>query len=540
MRLSKIITAGIVLICAVFTLYTPTSHAHTNEVSHTDVIKVAGDGFTPEFLEIETGTKITWKNDSDKSIWIASGFDRNAPALDDEYPQSGECGKSALDSCGEVLPGKTFSLTFEHAGVWPLHNALNPTQQMVVRASSKGAKPQVTPTPYPKVNIATKLINKFTTKKQTPGAAAKSAKRGCDQKRKEGVGPFLCYANAYADISYRYGSEFAIESLYELQDIDPVALGCHFIAHGIGWGSYRRDPEKWSIAMQKSSPACSYGEQMGLIEQYVLSLPDGALNPDDVEAICGDNPIADCNHAVGHMMLLNTNNDFKKATELCDGIQKKQQRFMCYHGAFMERFISSNLIDHGLLPQSMGAWPARTPLNVEICKSYGTSELGHACWREIVHPAVLYYRSRVEQVFRLCEQAPDPEFALTCKYHSLPEFAGQLEHNFEATRKVCEVEKDEEFRGNCYRMLVSLKMQFSSFEQAADSPAFCASIDQKFQRDCFQNIAHFMPENLQNSQRLAYCDKAPNEYKDLCAGSTPNNGLVPRFIRLVQSRFDFL
>jgi hypothetical protein len=208
---------------------------------------------------------------------------------------------------------------------------------------------------------------------------------------------------------------------------------------------------------------------------------------------------------------------------------------MCYHGAFMERFIGSNLIEHGLLPQSMGAWPNRLPLNIDICKSYGSGELARACWREIVHPAVLYHKMDPMAVFDTCKQAPNPEFVGNCKHHSLPEFAGALKYNFDALRKICELpENSNEFRGSCYRTLVSLKMQFTSLEAAKDSVDFCGSIDDEFQKNCFSNIAYNLRNKLNGAERKAYCQNAPKKYQQICIGPQMARGIIPRILQWVR------
>jgi len=79
------------------------------------------DGFIPKTLKIKLGTTVTFKNNSLKSLWIASD---NHPthAL---YPATDGCIASTFDSCKSIKQGEIWSFKFDVAGNWGYHNHMN-------------------------------------------------------------------------------------------------------------------------------------------------------------------------------------------------------------------------------------------------------------------------------------------------------------------------------------------------------------------------------------------------------------------------------
>lgn len=514
LRISKIFTFAVVAICYLF--ISNQAQAHTTENNHSETVVLSNNGFSPETVTIKKGSTIIWKIEGKGEHWPASNFH----PTHEEYPGASGCIGSKLDACRGLKEGESFKFTFDKTGTWGIHDHNYPAYTMTVKVTGEKDKEEVKrKQDKSEKNILQKFIESFSAKKVLPKEAAQNAKKHCKNTETKGRGIFKCYAAEFSNISYNHGIEFATKSLTELQKIDPESKNCHFIAHGIGWGSYKKDPGNWQEAISKSSSICSYGEQMGIIEQYVQNLPDGKLNKKDVANICGQAPQADCNHAVGHMMLLYAKNDFNKANALCSAITDREQRFICYHGMFMERFVGGNLIEHGILPKSMSNWPTRLPQDIEFCKNFN-GDLEHACWREIVHPAYFYYKKDAQAIFNLCNSAPDKKEAFTCKSHAVPELAGGEKHNFKITKPICELEKDSNFRKNCYLTLVSLKMNFLSLEDSKDVVKFCASLEKKYQASCFGNIGRHIDVNVSKSEKESFCNQTPNEFKKLCLGRT--------------------
>ena len=66
-----------------------------------------------------------------------------------------------------------------------------------------------------------------------------------------------CYALRFEKISYDYGPDYAFNVLDALQNIDRDAQKCHFIAHGIGYGTYKRNPEDAQNQIASIDTSCA-------------------------------------------------------------------------------------------------------------------------------------------------------------------------------------------------------------------------------------------------------------------------------------------
>src|ERR1041385_7817947 len=128
---------------------------------------------------------------------------------------------------------------------------------------------------------------------------ARNAQIFCADPKNIIINKETCYAKFFQKLSYDKGPAVAFTGLYSLQKEDPNTLGCHLIAHGIGWGAYTRNPENWRQSIRDMDTSCSYGAVHGVLEGYVGSLPNQTLPKEIIPTICGEEPEADCNHIIG-------------------------------------------------------------------------------------------------------------------------------------------------------------------------------------------------------------------------------------------------
>jgi hypothetical protein len=70
--------------------------------------------FSPSNIQVKKGAKVTWTNNSEKSVWPASDIHPTHQL----YP--------GFDALRGLKPGETYSFTFEKVGIWPYHDHLNP------------------------------------------------------------------------------------------------------------------------------------------------------------------------------------------------------------------------------------------------------------------------------------------------------------------------------------------------------------------------------------------------------------------------------
>ena len=72
-------------------------------------------GYTPATVTVKKGTKVTFKNESTKSMWTASGVHPTHQLL------------PGFDQLKSVAKGGMYEYTFSKVGTWKYHNHVNPT-----------------------------------------------------------------------------------------------------------------------------------------------------------------------------------------------------------------------------------------------------------------------------------------------------------------------------------------------------------------------------------------------------------------------------
>jgi len=345
----------------------------------------------------------------------------------------------------------------------------------------------------------------------------------------------VCYAKAFEEIAFAYGPEYAFDVLSVLQKIDPDARGCHFITHGVGYGTWKRDSENWREHIATISPVCSYGGPMGIIEQYTATLPTGTITKEFVPTICGLEPRADCNHIVGHILLADSSikGNINKALELCSVLQDNpRQHNFCITGVFMEHITAFNLIEHGYAPERFLNWSARIDDLEQLCRSY-KGEFAEACWEEIAHVAAVKFKNDAEKVFTFCNGAPEKEARQRCVYHSIGIMAGSQNFKIDLLKYMCGTPLPEhyDFPNRCYVGLVSSILS-SIPKELSNVINFCASLEMEFKKTCFERVGNARHDSVLSLQEWkGACQAAPQEFQDQCSGDQYGNSKniqVPR------------
>lgn len=83
-------------------------------------IAFTGSGFTPQTVTVEPGTTVTWTNESQGQMWIASSV----------HPTHGDL--PAFDQREGVGTGEIYSYRFDQQGEWRFHNHLAPSHKGTV------------------------------------------------------------------------------------------------------------------------------------------------------------------------------------------------------------------------------------------------------------------------------------------------------------------------------------------------------------------------------------------------------------------------
>jgi len=348
---------------------------------------------------------------------------------------------------------------------------------------------------------------------------AKEILAKCSKNESSEVNKETCYSIKFKDIAKINGFESAFKILDQLQTIDPQAKGCHLIAHGIGAGAFENDPAGWQSLIKTLPASCSYGAIHGVIEGYVGTLPNKRLTKDIVRKICGENPRADCNHIIGHLVLVETKGNVDKAIDMCQVFTEPRQRQFCLTGVFMEQQTAINLIEHGYAPKSWLDWSSRFDELEKLCRKYD-GENAIACWEEIIHVALVKFRNDPKTLFDFCSTSQILEGAKKCKRHGIGVIVAGVDYNLEKTKYMCALKQpeDESFERDCYIYTVGATLASIPKSGGPKTINFCSSLEPKFQESCFGEIGQMLKESgsLSQNEHAKICENAESKFTNLC------------------------
>jgi len=88
------------------------------------VVTYVGDGFSPKEITIKKGESVTFINESNIDMWVASDIHPTHT----RYPgkTTDDCLGSAFDQCARGLAGTSWEFTFDEVGSHGFHNHLRP------------------------------------------------------------------------------------------------------------------------------------------------------------------------------------------------------------------------------------------------------------------------------------------------------------------------------------------------------------------------------------------------------------------------------
>lgn len=137
------------------------------------------------------------------------------------------------------------------------------------------------------------------------------------------------------------GPRAALDSLERLAAGDPwVRAKGHQLAHSIG--RYAMEKRKDLALLRECTPRFQSGCFHGVLEGYFLQ--GGTIDRASVANVCAG-PVGrgfermECWHGLGHGLMVHHAGDFRRALDVCDGLQADQPRRECQDGIFMERAI---------------------------------------------------------------------------------------------------------------------------------------------------------------------------------------------------------
>ncbi len=339
-----------------------------------------------------------------------------------------------------------------------------------------------------------------------------------------------CYSVKFTELAEKNGADFSFEVLYSLQNIDPDTKGCHLLAHGIGIGAYNKNPESWKTLISTLPTSCSYGAIHGVLGEHINNLPEKSLTEEIIPTFCGEKPKADCNHIIGHLILVETDADVPKALKLCGVFKDKVQEEFCFTGVFMEYQTALNLIEHGLVDKSWKNWPLRIGEMENMCRSF-SGLAGESCWEEMAHTAAATFNNDPKQVFDFCSKSQLKEGSKKCKRHSIGIMAASENFDLSKLGYMCAIPQADNpnFENECYGNLVASALS-SSPNSIRESVDFCNGLEPSFRQNCFSTIGNVYKGGVLNKELLdKSCKMARTEFRNLCLGEFASGSVyIPR------------
>jgi mono/diheme cytochrome c family protein len=230
--------------------------------------------------------------------------------------------------------------------VGPNLDELRPNEQKVIQQVTNGGNGM----PSFKDKLSATEI------KQVAGFVATAAGSGAagkitfvpDDKKVEDCADAACYEQAFGNVAYEDGPGAALDKLDELSSTNPVVQGdCHPIAHKIGAGGLLHFEGDVGKAFADGSGTCGSGFYHGLL-QWKLAGAEADQVAGVAATVCNAPEIRanafiyyQCDHGLGHGLMLYTAYDLPKALDYCHQLKTEFDQVSCSGGVFMENQSSS-------------------------------------------------------------------------------------------------------------------------------------------------------------------------------------------------------
>ncbi len=451
------------------------------------VVRMTADGFEPKSLEIAQGDTLVFENVDTVERWPASNIHpthRLYPGSSIEYCDTpSESEQPNFDSCGGVLPGESYSFTFDYPGLWRFHDHIYP------QFSGKVNVLEVEGVTAPEIQIG----------------PTEAPVRAYDENIPE-ESPVI-FNDDLALYSYvrKYGAAKTMQYLYELQ----TTLGdCHQTAHSVGRFTYEL---LGSGAFQACSAECHSGCYHGATEAYFRE--HGTTNiAQDLSVICNSelNPFLShqCFHGVGHGLMAYADYELFEALHNCDLLPQGQES--CYSGVYMENVVGGLAPTVGHFTDYLSDDP-KFPCNIVDAK------YKNACYFYQTSRMVQLFQWDFSQVAAVCADI-EPEYQRSC-FESMGRDVGGV--NMTSNKGAiddCLNAPPGDSRIWCNSGAV--QNTFWTPEGQDQAIDYCVQLtDHDEKVACYDTIFHRATVVLANQQDLgAFCEKAEADYRQPCLG----------------------
>lgn len=278
-------------------------------------------------------------------LLLTAGCGGNGGSGGDETAGSGSPGAKIFteQGCGNCHTMKAADAT---GTVGPDLDALRPNEQKVVSQVTNGGNGMPA---FKDKLTATEIeqVASFVATAAGSGVEAGNISFEPDDTKVDDCSDGTCYEQAFGNLAFEDGPKAALDKLAEMQG-DPVVAGaCHQIAHKVGAGGLLHFDGEVGPAFVAGNGTCGSGYYHGLL-QWKLA----GVEADEVggvaRAACNDPEIKanafnyyQCDHGLGHGLMLYTGYDLPDALDFCHQLQTEFDQVACSGGVFMENQSSS-------------------------------------------------------------------------------------------------------------------------------------------------------------------------------------------------------
>ena len=436
------------------------------------LVTYAGGVFTPQRLDIPTGSVVTFVNQSEVPVWPASNIHPTHAIL------------SSFDPLQTIPPRGSWSYRFERDGYWRYHNHVEPSEVGMV-VTLGGGEQEVLPLLISMPELQFPVA---------PPSAAEEYNVNDDRELR--------------DFIKLYGPAQALELLHEHE----LATGrsCHDQAHVSGRIAYE---EFGPVAITVVVHECQAGVSHGAIEAFFAERGTIRLE-EDINVICSyaPNPFTkhQCLHGIGHGLMAWTSYELHEALDLCDHAPEGYDQLSCQSGVFMENVVGglSGVMGHS--SEYIQADDPHFPCDIvqaryiDQCYFYQTSHM------------IYVFDSDFTKVAKACLEIP-----YSAQWHCFASFGRDVSahHYQDPARSIetCNLAPEGDLRVVC----LSGAVQDGFWDPSGASRAleFCAMLadNNTEQNGCYETIIPRAVDILTGpSEREAFCAALPEARQASC------------------------
>lgn len=337
-----------------------------------------------------------------------------------------------------------------------------------------------------------------------------------------------CYGKQIAKVNYQLKFPQTLKILEQIEQLDGKTRDCHLIAHRIATSEVDKSPKDWiKIFDYVDQTTCVNGYVHGVLEgrsKYDSSLDlDEKTIPDICFQIENRTSVrvgklregADdaCAHIMGHILLAQEDAVIKNAVETCSKVPSNIRR-SCFDGIFMENITRENLEAHQVAQKFALTKAASLGLE-ENCKQY-TGEAGRECWRELAHIYTSFTDNDPNQVYPLCYQNKNQDYARECFMHSVNLMILSDNYSDSNLADTCKnYTGNQNEAKNCISRALA-PLLGSSVDFIDRAAIFCNSQPKEFQQFCYTKVGQELKPRVPLEKRTQLCEKVPTEFLNYC------------------------